>query len=306
MEVTYLDIVNVDDVGQRIDNFLLRHLKGVPRAKIYRILRKGEVRVNGGRIKPTYRLALNDRVRVPPIRSRKEAPVQLTEHTAQILECGVLFEDDDLIVINKPPGFAVHGGSSITSGIIEMFRLMRNLPRLELAHRIDRDTSGCLLMCKKRSVLKVAQQAFRDRIVKKKYHLIVDGVWPRDCRNVHLRLKRYETAAGERRVRVDGTGQIARTDFEITDVGERATLLAASLHTGRTHQIRVHARAQHHAILGDAKYGSGNTLEASRLCLHSSRLVVPFGGNKLDISAPLEEEMASIWRQLSTRQREER
>ena len=157
MEVTYLDIVNVDDVGQRIDNFLLRHLKGVPRTKIYRILRKGEVRVNGGRIKPTYRLALNDRVRVPPVRSREQAPVQMTGDTVDILEQCILFEDDDLIVINKPPGFAVHGGSSITSGVIEMFRVMRNQPRLELAHRIDRDTSGCLLMCKKRSVLKVAQ-----------------------------------------------------------------------------------------------------------------------------------------------------
>lgn len=301
MEVTYVDIVNADDVGQRIDNFLLRHLKGVPRTKIYRILRKGEVRVNGGRIKPTYRLALNDRVRVPPVRSREQAPVQMTQDTAGILEQSILFEDDDMIVINKPSGFAVHGGSSITSGVIEMFRVMRNLPRLELAHRIDRDTSGCLLMCKKRSALKVAQEAFRERQVKKKYHLITDGVWPRDIRSIHLRLKRFETASGERRVRVDGTGQIARTDFEIVGRGPKATLLAASLHTGRTHQIRVHAQSQRHAILGDSKYGGDNAVEASRLCLHSSRLVVPFGSDRLDISAPIEEEMAAIWQALEVK-----
>ena len=301
MEVTYVDIVNADDVGQRIDNFLLRHLKGVPRTKIYRSLRKGEVRVNGGRIKPTYRLALNDRVRVPPVRSREQAPVQMTQDTAGILEQSILFEDDDMIVINKPSGFAVHGSSSITSGVIEMFRVMRNLPRLELAHRIDRDTSGCLLMCKKRSVLKVAQEAFRERQVKKKYHLITDGVWPRDIRSIHLRLKRFETASGERRVRVDVTGQVARTDFEIVGRGPKATLLAASLHTGRTHQIRVHAQSQRHAILGESKYGGDNAVEASRLCLHSSRLVVPFGSDRLDISAPIEEEMAAIWQALEVK-----
>ena len=237
MGVTFVDIDDENDVGQRIDNFLMRRLKGVPKQKIYSILRKGEVRVNSGRVKQTYRLKTADRVRIPPVSSRAEAPVQLNDETQQILEASILFEDQDFVVINKPYGFAVHGGSSITSGVVEMLRVLRNLPRIELAHRLDRDTSGCLMLCKKRGVLKEVQAAFRQRTVKKKYTLIAQGPWPGKVRAVRDRLLRYETDWGERRVRVDAKGQVARTDFQILERAEHATLLQATLHTGRTHQM---------------------------------------------------------------------
>jgi 23S rRNA pseudouridine955/2504/2580 synthase len=299
MGVTFIDIEDENDVGQRIDNFLMRRLKGVPKQKIYSILRKGEVRVNSGRVKQTYRLKAQDRVRIPPVATRAEAPVQLNDETEQLLEASILLEDKDFIAINKPYGFAVHGGSSITSGVVEMLRVIRGQPRIELAHRLDRDTSGCLLLCKKRGVLKEVQAAFRERTVKKKYTLIAQGRWPTKTRTIQDRLLRYETDWGERRVRVDAKGQVARTDFQILEAGEHATLLQAALHTGRTHQIRVHAQSQGHPILGDTKYGGGSgPKEVARLCLHASRLVVPIGGDKLDVSAPLEPTMASIWTEL--------
>jgi 23S rRNA pseudouridine955/2504/2580 synthase len=299
MGVTFIDIEDENDVGQRIDNFLMRRLKGVPKQKIYSILRKGEVRVNSGRVKQTYRLKAQDRVRIPPVATRAEAPVQLNDETEQLLEASILLEDKDFIAINKPYGFAVHGGSSITSGVVEMLRVIRGQPRIELAHRLDRDTSGCLLLCKKRGVLKEVQAAFRERTVKKKYTLIAQGRWPTKTRTIHDRLLRYETDWGERRVRVDAKGQVARTDFQILEAGEHATLLQAALHTGRTHQIRVHAQSQGHPILGDTKYGGASgPKEVARLCLHASRLVVPIGGDKLDVSAPLEPTMASIWTEL--------
>ncbi len=299
MGVTFIDIEDENDVGQRIDNFLMRRLKGVPKQKIYSILRKGEVRVNSGRVKQTYRLKAQDRVRIPPVATRAEAPVQLNDETEQLLEASILLEDKDFIAINKPYGFAVHGGSSITSGVVEMLRVIRGQPRIELAHRLDRDTSGCLLLCKKRGVLKEVQAAFRERTVKKKYTLIAQGRWPTKTRTIQDRLLRYETDWGERRVRVDAKGQVARTDFQILEAGEHATLLQAALHTGRTHQIRVHAQSQGHPILGDTKYGGASgPKEVARLCLHASRLVVPIGGDKLDVSAPLEPTMASIWAEL--------
>jgi 23S rRNA pseudouridine955/2504/2580 synthase len=299
MGVTFIDIEDENDVGQRIDNFLMRRLKGVPKQKIYSILRKGEVRVNSGRVKQTYRLKAQDRVRIPPVATRAEAPVQLNDETEQLLEASILLEDKDFIAINKPYGFAVHGGSSITSGVVEMLRVIRGQPRIELAHRLDRDTSGCLLLCKKRGVLKEVQAAFRERTVKKKYTLIAQGRWPTKTRTIQDRLLRYETDWGERRVRVDAKGQVARTDFQILEAGEHATLLQAALHTGRTHQIRVHAQSQGHPILGDTKYGGASKpKEVARLCLHASRLVVPIGGDKLDVSAPLEPTMASIWTEL--------
>ena len=295
MPVAYVDIQDSEDVGQRIDNYLLRSLKGLPRQRIYKILRSGEVRVNGGRIKPSYRLQLDDRIRIPPVTTKAEAPVQFAESTQEILESAVIYEDADLMVLNKPSGFAVHGGSSIASGVIELMREMRGIPRLELAHRIDRDTSGCLLICKRRSVLVAVQEAFRQRSVKKKYDVFVNGEWPKSARTVSLRLQRYETPWGERRVRVSSSGQIARTDFSVIGRKDCATHLAAALHTGRTHQIRVHTQSQQHPILGDGKYGQESRLEPPRLCLHASRLVVPFGSDRLDVKAPLPLDMQNFW-----------
>jgi 23S rRNA pseudouridine955/2504/2580 synthase len=303
LSVTFVDIENLGDVGQRIDNYLMRTLKGVPKQKVYSILRKGEVRVNSSRVKPTYRLQLHDRIRVPPVFTKAQAPVRLSTQTYEELEAAIVFEDSDLLVLNKPPGFAVHGGSSINAGVVEMMRVIKGRPEIELAHRLDRDTSGCLLLCKKRSVLRQVQAAFRERTVKKKYTLIVHGVWPKKVRVVQRRLLRYATDWGERRVREDDNGQVARTDFQVIGQAAQATLLQAALHTGRTHQIRVHAQSEGHPILGDTKYRRPTDKqnaenEFERLCLHASRLVVPLGNDRLDFSAPVEQTMAQIWERM--------
>lgn len=301
MAVTYVDIADPQDVGQRVDNYLLRVLKGVPRQHVYRLMRRGEVRVNGGRIKASYRLQLNDRLRIPPVRTRQEMPVQYSEDTVQQLTAAVLYEDEDFLVLNKPAGMAVHGGSSISAGVIEILRAARGNPRLELIHRLDRDTSGCLAIAKKRSALTAAQEQFRLRSVKKIYEVFVSGVWPRNLRTVQLKLRRYETSWGERRVRVDSQGKTARTDFSILDVaGVEASRLQATLHTGRTHQIRVHTSANGHAILGDDKYGprphkieqEGST---ARLCLHARKLSIPLGHDVLKVIAPVDDEMERFW-----------
>jgi len=304
MAVSYVNINDQQDVGQRADNYLMRILKGVPRQHVYRILRRGEVRVNGGRIKASYRLQLHDRIRIPPVRTRQEMPVQYSERTARLLKEAVLFEDEDYMVINKPAGMAVHGGSSISSGVVEILREMTGNRRLELVHRLDRDTSGALALAKKRSALVAAQEQFRARTVKKIYQVFVAGVWPRAARVVQLKLQRYETSWGERRVRVDSHGQTARTDFSILDMaGTRATRLQATLHTGRTHQIRVHASASGHPILGDDKYTpAADKQDASstnlRLCLHACKLTIPLAHQVLKVSAPVPEDMEQAWLQL--------
>ena len=311
MTVQHVDIDDPEDVGQRVDNFLLRTLKGVPRQYIYRILRRGEVRVNGGRIKANYRMQLHDRVRIPPTRAREELPVEYSADIEESLRACVLFEDEDFLVLNKPAGIAVHGGSSVRSGVVEILRDVYANPRLELVHRLDRDTSGCLALAKKRSALQVAQAAFRERRVKKIYELYVFGQWPQSERVVQLKLERYETSWGERRVRVSSAGAQARTDFEVLErAGDLATRLQATLHTGRTHQIRVHASASGHGIIGDDKYPGPNsedirhsktsfpglsTLEIPRLCLHARKLTIPLGADALRVVAPVEESMARFW-----------
>ncbi len=304
MTVQHVDIQDPEDVGQRIDNFLLRTLKGVPRQYVYRILRRGEVRVNGGRIKASYRLQLNDRVRIPPTRARQELPVEYSADIAETLKASVIFEDGDYLILNKPAGVAVHGGSSIRSGIVEILRDVYANPRLELVHRLDRDTSGCLALAKKRSALQIAQTAFRERRVKKIYELYVHGHWPQSKRVVQLKLERYETSWGERRVRVSAAGAQARTDFEVLErAGALATRLQATLHTGRTHQIRVHTSASGHGIMGDGKYsappdpGSENdrTDGVPRLCLHARKLTIPIGTDALRVVAPVEPSMAQFW-----------
>ncbi|MEM9624359.1 MAG: RluA family pseudouridine synthase [Pseudomonadota bacterium] len=306
MSVRYIDIQQPDDVGQRLDNFLMRQVKGVPRSMIYRIVRKGEVRVNGGRVAVSYRLALGDKVRLPPIRQSVDKPLQPNEDLAQKLLNGVLFEDDNLLVLNKPFGVAVHGGSNIRYGVVETLRLHYGNDRLELIHRLDRDTSGCLALAKNRRVLKELQAAFRERQVKKLYDLMVWGNWPRHTRTVQKKLQRYTTAWGERRVRVSAQGQSARTDFDIVESGTQATWLQARIHTGRTHQIRVHAQASGHSIVGDTKYadpdhGRSPPVEVARLCLHARKLVLPYAGSHLKLHAAVPSDMHDIWRQIDQR-----
>ena len=295
VSVRHIAITDREFEGQRIDNFLLRLTRRAPRGFVYRILRSGEVRVNGGRVSPSYRLTLGDSVRVPPIKLKEKIPLKISDELAHRLENSILLEDKDFVVIDKPAGLAVHGGSSVAFGVIEALREISGISKLELAHRIDRDTSGCLIMCKRRTVLLGIQNAFRERKVKKIYDLYVHGDWSRKKRRVALPLLRYLTQSGERRVKVDADGKPSLTDFEVEAKKEKATHLRASLVTGRTHQIRVHTQALGHPVLGDTKYVAQRKFEQTRLCLHSSRLKIRFGDRDLDVVAPLPKEMRDIW-----------
>ncbi len=283
-------IVEVDaEDGQRLDNFLLGALKGVPRPRVYRMLRRGEVRVNGGRCKPGQRLVRGDRVRIPPHRRSGSDEAPPPKSAAEALLQRVLYEDDDLLVIDKPSGRAVHGGSGVSFGVVEALR--QTHPRVELAHRLDRDTSGCLMLAKNRRTLLKLHDAFRSQAVGKRYEVVVAGTWPAKLRRVDAPLQRYALPSGERRVRVAGDGEVARTDFEVVArLALPATWLAAFPKTGRTHQIRVHAAASGHPVLGDDKYGVRyGALAAPRLMLHASRLRLVLDGRSLRFEAPLPE-----------------
>ncbi|MEE2783458.1 MAG: RluA family pseudouridine synthase [Pseudomonadota bacterium] len=296
--VTYSDI-DPHDVGQRLDNFLLRQLKGVPRQHVYKVIRSGEVRVNGKRAKPSQRLSLGDRIRIPPVRQSAQQDLRPSATLQTLLLTRVVYEDKDILAINKPAGVAVHGGSSVSSGVIEQLRLATSNPRLALVHRLDRDTSGCLLMARKPGVLKTLQDAFAQRQVKKIYDLIVVGVWPKRTREVRLALQRYQTSWGERRVNVNAEGKAARTDFNIVHSSGAYTWLRARLHTGRTHQIRVHAKAQGHPVVGDTKYGHSKMPDAERLMLHASRLHVPYAGSLLKLESPVDPDLQEFWEQVN-------
>lgn len=288
--------VGEESVGQRIDNFLIRNLKGVPKSHVYRILRSGEVRVNSGRIKPDYRLVDGDKVRVPPVRvATPEA-----RPPARSLALPVVFEDDALIVIDKPSGVAVHGGSGISFGVIESLRAERPKAKfLELAHRLDRDTSGLLMVGKKRSALVELHRMLRDGEVRKDYVAIVKGRWKGGGRKIDVPLHKYVTAEGERRVSVRDDGQQAISLFKPLAAGDTASMLDIRLMTGRTHQIRVHAAHVGHPILGDDKYGDFDLNRAlvkqgvKRLFLHARQLSLshPLSGEPLSFVSPLPTEM---------------
>ncbi len=300
--------VITDHAGQRLDNFLLGLLKGVPRARIYSMLRKGEVRVNGARCRPSRRLAAADVVRIPPVRAprldddRRRAGGEGATRRGLRLDTAVLHEDEHLMVLNKPPGVAVHGGSGVSLGVIEALRAMRPKGTYELIHRLDRDTSGCLAVAKDRATLLKYHAAFREGRVKKSYDLVVHGRWPRRLRVIRSPLSRYALPNGERRVRPDAAGMPARTDLEPVHVRDAATWLRAFPKTGRTHQIRVHAATAGHPIIGDDKYadrGSAVT-GANRLMLHASSLTLPAGDGRRRFEAPLDASFLDVWEMLST------
>ncbi|AFI45394.1 TPA: 23S rRNA pseudouridine(955/2504/2580) synthase RluC [Pasteurella multocida] len=297
--------ISEDEAGQRIDNYLLAKLKGVPKSLIYRILRKGEVRVNKGRIKPEYKLQANDIVRVPPVRvSEKEhAPISTKLNKVSQLEKQILFEDECLLVLNKPSGIAVHGGSGLSFGVIEALRTLRPDARfLELVHRLDRDTSGILLVAKKRSALRSLHEQLREKTVQKNYLALVRGQWQSHCKVVKAPLLKNELSSGERIVRVSEQGKPSETRFSIEERYEYATLVKASPVTGRTHQIRVHTQYAGHPIALDDKYGDKHfdeqmtQLGLTRLFLHafSIRFEHPKTGETLRINAPLDPEMKKI------------
>ncbi len=296
-KVTWIE-VGEDGAAQRIDNFLLRHLKGVPKSHVYRVLRSGEVRVNSGRVKPEYRLQIGDRVRVPPVRVAEK-----TAKTAKVLNLPVVYEDTSLLVIDKPSGTAVHGGSGLSYGVIESLRAERRQAKfLELAHRLDRDTSGLLVIAKKRSALVELHRMLREGEVDKTYLAIVKGSWTRKETVLRESLHKYVNAKGERRVSVHADGMEAVTKVKPLKVSPDASLLELKLMTGRTHQIRVHLAYAGHPVLGDDKYGDfeANRVMAKagvkRLFLHAARLVLrhPLEKQKLKFESKLPADMAGF------------
>ena len=267
--------IKASDEGQRLDNFLIKSLKNVPKSRIYRMIRKGEVRINGKRTKPHAKLSLADWVRLPPM--RVAAPdAKTTARFIPILD-DILEETEQYLILNKRAGLAVHGGSGIQAGVIEAIRSQRpDLPYIELAHRIDRDTSGLLVLAKKRSFLRRFQSSLREKKgLIKQYELIVHGHWPTQVRRVDLRLSKMRLDSGERVCRVDETGKESITQFEVIRRFSGMTWLRARPITGRMHQIRVHAAASGHPIIGDPKYGNAikdAKLTPKRMMLHASSL----------------------------------
>ena len=250
-------VIDAEQEGQRLDNFLKTQLKGVPKSLIYRIVRKGEVRVNKKRIKPEYKLVAGDEVRIPPVRVAEANELPSARLSSiQALEQQILYEDDVLIVLNKPAGMAVHGGSGLSFGVIEGLRALRPDARfMELVHRLDRDTSGCLMIAKERSALKHLHEQLRLKTMRKQYAALVRGQWQSHVRSINAPLLKNVLQSGERIVRVNPEGKPSETRFHVLKRFADATLVEASPITGRTHQIRVHTAHAGHPIACDDKYG---------------------------------------------------
>ena len=306
-QVTHL-IVDPESAGQRLDNYLLRHLKGVPKTHVYRVIRSGEVRVNKGRASAETRVAEGDDVRVPPVR----LPDRADKPAAPAREFPVLFEDEHLLAILKPAGVAVHGGSGVSSGVIEQLRQARPTARfLELVHRLDKETSGVLLLAKKRSALTALQDQFRARGTGKTYAALVFGAWPANLKVIDQALHKTTDAAGERHVRVVGEmhedGRRSITLVKVRQAFGAHTLLDVTIKTGRTHQIRVHLSHAGHPIVGDPKYGDFAANKAfarshrfARMFLHARDLSFdhPATGERIALAAPLPADCATLLAQL--------
>jgi len=284
--------VREDDAGQRIDNFLIARLKGVPKSHVYRILRSGEVRINSKRVEASQRVAAGDRIRIPPVRTAERAADVPAPH----FKLPVLFEDEAFLALDKPPGIAVHGGSGVAHGVIESLRAMRPEARfLELVHRLDRETSGVLLVAKRRLALTALHEAMRTRDMDKRYHVGVAGRFRNPLQRVSLALAKRTTAEGEKRVSVSDSGQEAETVFRRLARGAEFSLLEAELLTGRTHQIRVHLAHLRHPVLGDDKYGDFELNKRLRkqglkrmfLHAHSLAFAHPLSGERMAIQSPL-------------------
>lgn len=310
-KVSYIT-VDSEFGGQRLDNFLIRELKGVPRSLIYRIVRRGEVRVNDRRSKASTRLQGGDRIRIPPLRAaeRRETPPDSTQ-----IEVGVLYEDDYLLVVDKPAGLAVHAGSGIRAGLIEILRRQRPEDRyLDLVHRLDRETSGCLVLAKRRSVLRQLHEDLRDGAwggnrFRKTYLALVNGAWDVKRCVVEIPLKKNAERGGERIVVPADDGLYAKSIFTSVKAFDQSTLMRVSLLTGRTHQVRVHAAAKGHPILGDAKYGDREANARlrqgglRRLFLHASELgfVHPVSAERLELRSPLPADLQNVLQPLERR-----
>ncbi len=297
-QVKYLD-VGERTAGQRLDNLLLRELKGCPKSMIYRIIRKGEVRINGKRSKPETRLQLGDKVRIPPLRLPDKAQqANPGKHLAALLEASILSENEEFLVLNKPAGLAVHGGSGVRLGLIEALRQLRTeWQDLELVHRLDRDTSGCLVLSKNTIFLREINKILKNNSAIKIYSTLVQGYWPDTLQLIDAPLAKNQLESGERMVKVSAEGKKSLTRFRVVErFGRQATLLEVRLETGRTHQIRVHCQFAGHPIVGDTKYGNRELAAAlqgiKKLCLHASRLEFnyPPGGPRHEFFAALNQD----------------
>ncbi|MEO6689691.1 MAG: RluA family pseudouridine synthase [Dokdonella sp.] len=303
-------VVPEDREGQRLDNFLTGQLKGVPRSLIYRICRTGEVRVNGGRAKPDKRLNAGDAVRIPPVRVAERGEVEPPSGgQMDRVEAAIIHEDREFLVLNKPSGVASHGGSGVSFGAIELLRAARPRDTLELAHRLDRDTSGVLVLTRKRSALTSLQTAIREGRVEKRYLALIEGALPQSRLTVDAPLRKSVLQGGERMVRVDPEGKESRSHFIELERYADTSLVEVALETGRTHQIRVHAQHIGHALAGDEKYGerefnrSMRDKGLKRLFLHAARFEFSLGERRYSFSAPLAPELAAVVDTLQGRQR---
>lgn len=292
-EVSFQTVTSQEE-GQRLDNYLIRRLKGVPRSHIYQIIRAGEVRVNKKRAKPSAHLAINDLIRIPPVRTASTKTLALKEPLAARLKNAILYEDSHLIVLNKPAGMAVHGGSGLSLGVIEAMRQLRaDLSYLELVHRLDKDTSGCLLLAKKRSMLRSLHALLESKMIEKSYWAFLSKPWLGKKKEVvDLPLKKNLCQGGERRVVVAQEGKAAQTVFKLIENFKTACLVEALPKTGRTHQIRVHSAALDHPIVGDKKYTKTKDESEkmpSRLYLHAKALTFKVEGKEHYFEAPLDQ-----------------
>lgn len=292
--------VDENSSGQRLDNFLTRELKGVPRTRLYRALRKGEIRVNKGRVKADYRLVTGDLVRIPPLRTPAPSdPPTIPRYWSEQLKQRVIYEDGGLLVVDKPSGLAVHGGSGLNFGMIESLRQIRSEDRyLELVHRLDRDTSGLIMVARKPAILRELHRQLREDHVDKRYLALVAGKWPRSKVRVDAPLQKNVLQSGERMVRVAKEGKRSITDFTVVERFKGATLVEAKPVTGRTHQIRVHTLHAGFPLLGDSKYGSPkgealcDQIGLKRLFLHARalRFKLPDVG-RMELEAPLDKDL---------------
>ena len=295
--------VGEDGVGQRLDNYLQRRLGSIPRSRIYRVIRKGEVRVNGRRVGPELRLQLHDRVRIPPLRIAPVVPAAgPSPDLAHRIEGSIVHEDENLLVLDKPAGVAVHGGSGVSFGVIEALRSARPGETLELVHRLDRETSGCLLVARRPAALRELHALLRDNAFEKRYLVLVKGKWDLGAKRIDVPLHTDTRVGGERTVRAGAAGKSSISDFRpVQFFGRTATLMEVTLHTGRTHQIRVHAAHAGHPVAGDEKYGDaafneelrGFGLKRMFLHAHSLSFAWPRGGD-FSINTPLPTELAAL------------
>lgn len=302
-------IITPENEGQRIDNFLRTQLKSIPKSMIYRILRKGEVRVNKKRVKPEFKLSCGDEIRIPPVRMAEKAENDLSSklnQVAKLAKC-IIYEDEYLLAINKPSGIAVHGGSGLSFGVIEGLRALRPEAKfLELVHRLDRDTSGILLVAKRRSALRSLHEQLRNKTIQKDYLALVKGQWSSHCKVVQAPLMKNILQSGERIVKVNAEGKPSETRFKVEERFAHATLVRASPITGRTHQIRVHTLHVGHPIAFDNRYGdeqfdlSLSETKLNRLFLHAVQLRIehPTSGEILVFNAPMDEKLTFCLQQL--------